>query len=323
MIDPRDIPQLDAPKARAAMDRFRLEEVTRQGSETFAAAYRMLEGFFGPLGELEPAEELGKFVEDGRIDYGRGMEGHYKLIAAWDGAELAGVRDFYVDLDIPGRRCLIALSHSYVAPAHRRSGLAALFRALPASLGRAVVADRFAAPLPPIMVTAEMEPVDPDTPETVIRLLAYGRSGFRALDPRRLPYSQPDFRDLSALGFEHTALPLLGIVKLLDQPNATSAPADLAAAFPELFHVCHRFYLPASRVDPSERHALSTLRRDPGDVPLLPLPSGLDELHYLRPLLRAEVLKLYPKELRGAGSRAQARDPEEEWAKLVGAWRSG
>ena len=124
---------------------------------------------------------------------------------------------------------------------------------------------------------------------------------------------------LRQVGLKTTQFSLLARVGYLGPIR----PADLAAAFPELFHVCHRFYLPASRVDPSERHALSTLRRDPGDVPLLPLPSGLDELQYLRPLLRAEVLKLYPKELRGPGSGAQARDPEEEWAKLVRAWRSG
>lgn len=320
-LDPRDVAPLDTPKALAAAERFRLEVVTRGSSDAFVASYQMLDGFFGPLGELEPASALAEFVESERIEYAPGLEGHYRLIAAWDGDELAGVRDFYVDLDIPGRRCIIALSHAYVAPEYRRTGLAALFRALPASLGRRVVEERIRLPLP-IMVSAEMEPVSADKPDTVIRLLAYGRSGFKVIDPARLPYSQPDFRDPSALGSTHTAFPLLAVVRVVDRPDATTIPIEMAAAFSELFHVCHRRYLPPSRVDPSEDHALSTLRRGRrGDdnIALLPLPTGPDALDHLRPLLLAEVIKLYPPGLRGP--QAPTQDPEEEWRGLLRAWR--
>lgn len=313
MLDPRDVSPLEAKKAFEAADRFRLEVIRESRSASFEAAYAMLDGFFGPLGELEPAETLGRFVDEPRLDYAPGVEGHYRLIAAWDGDELAGVRDCYIDVDRNERRSLVAFSHSFVAPAYRRGGLAALFRALPASLAREIVQRELGGPAPTLLGT-EMEPVAPEKRESIVRLVAYGRAGFKVIDPRRLPYSQPDFRDIEALGLAHTAIPLLAVVRVLDEPEATSISVEMAASFPRLFHVCHRMYLPAWRVDPSEEHALGALRRESGPVPLLPLPTSPDDLRSLRPLLKAEVLSLYPPGIRGPAEAP--RDAEADWAKV-------
>lgn len=313
LLDPADIAPLDRPKAQDALARFRLERVESPESPAFDAAYDMLASYFLALGELEDRAALADFVRRGVIDFAPGLEGHYHLITAWDGDALAGVRDCYVDLDLEREQCVVALSHAYVAPAYRRGGLAALLRTAPLSLARATALRRFGRAVPTLVV-AEMEAVDPEIPATVIRLVAYGRSGFSVLDPRRLPYSQPEFRALPDAPW--TALPFLGVVRADDQ---SALPVELVAAFPRLFHACHRLYLPTGRVDPSEQHALRALRAAADPVPLLPLPTSVDDLDRLEPLLIGHVLPLYPPTLRGP--RPGFGDPAEEMARLRARWR--
>jgi hypothetical protein len=251
-----------------------------------------------------------------RFRFGDGLEGVYHLVGAWEGNQLVGVRDCYVDIDHERGVCVVALSHSYVAPSHRRSGLAAAFRAVPVTFARRVVAERVGRPLPTLVV-AELEPVNPSEPETVVRLLAYGRSGFKVLDPTRVPYSQPEFRDLP--GAAHTAIPLLGVVRTIGLTGDT-LPAHMAAAFPRLFHACHRLFLPHAQVAASEDHATEALHRTDAPVQLLPLPLGRDTMGRLAPLVRGAVLPLYPPSLRGPNP--EFGDAADELARVLAAWRS-
>ncbi len=320
--DPADVCLADAAKVALAGARFRLERVDDPAGPAFEAAWALLDGFFGPRGELEERGALERFVRERRLSYGPGAEGYYHQVVAWDGDTVVGVRDCYVDIDSISDVCLVALSHSFVVPACRRSGLAALFRSVPVTLARRILAQegRRAADggEVPILLAAEMEPVAPEDDDAVVRLLAYGRSGFSTLDPARLPYSQPDFRDLVALGAAHLAIPLLAVVRWVGHEDAAALPLALAAAFPRLFHACHRMYLAPERVDPSEVHALRALTRVDGPVPLLPLPRALAEVDRLAPLMRSAVLALYPDILRGP--HPELGDPVEELERLRKRW---
>lgn len=317
LLDPADVAPLDRPKAAASLARVRLEDVRDPDCASFDDAFRMLDEFFGPRGEMEARTAIARFVRERVIPFSGAMEGHYRLVAAWEGDTLVGVRDCYVDLDLDAGVCVVALSHSYVAPEHRRTGLAALLRAVPVTLARDVVRARAGRPLP-TLVSAEMEPVDPDNVDTVVRLVAYGRSGFAVLDPARFRYSQPEFRDLPDAA--HTGIPLLGVVRPVGidlDPAAPALPAALAAAYPRLFHACHRTWLPEARVGPSHAHCLAHL----GDTPvsLLPLPTDGTTLDRLAPLVRGAVLPLYPPELRGP--QPHFGDPGAELARVRARWR--
>ncbi len=296
LLDPADLSAADRDKALAAAARLRVAEIRDADSPEFHAAYDLLDGFFGPLGELEDREVLARFVRERVLDYGGGAEGTYHLVGAWDGLRLVGVRDCYVDVDPLLGLSLVALSHSLVVPEWRRSGLAAVFRALPMTLARAAHRERYGRRFP-TMVAAEMEPVSAEVPESTVRLVAYGKSGFSVLDPERFRYSQPDFR--AGAGAAHTGIAMLGVVRGFDLPD-DAWPVEVAELYPRLFHACHRSYLDASRVDPSENFAISTLRSSPEPVRLLPLPTGRDNLQHLEPLSRDRVHALYPVGLRGA-----------------------
>src|SRR5262249_30396028 len=123
-------------KVAAAQARYRLERVTEPDGALFARAYGMLHEFFGPRGELQNASILRGLVRPPDCRFGDGLHARYHLVVAWHGDELVAVRDCYTEVDPARRLCLIALSHSLVAPAHRRSGLAALLRTFPIELAR-------------------------------------------------------------------------------------------------------------------------------------------------------------------------------------------
>ncbi|MSQ02902.1 MAG: hypothetical protein EXR71_13580 [Myxococcales bacterium] len=315
-LDPADLAPLDQDKARASLSGLRIEEVRDPGGADFAACYSMLDGFFGPRGEMEDRSALERFVAERLIVYGEALEGTYHLVGIWKNDELVAVRDCYVDLDRRQGFSIVALSHAYIAPAWRRSGIGAILRAIPVTLARSVQTERLGGVVP-TLVSAEMEPVDPANPDTIVRLIAYGRSGFSVLDPRRFRYSQPDFRCLPEA--RHTGIALLGVVRPMGIPGR-ALPVALCAAFPTLFHACHRMYLPATQVDPSSQHAFATLGASPDPVALLPLPTSRADLSSLRPLVRGAVLPLYPPGLWGA--EPDFGDAGEEYAR-VAAWGRG
>lgn len=315
-VDLRDVPARDHARVVEVAARVRIDVVGSSADPAFTAAYDALDGFFGARGEMEDRPTLARLVDAPRLDYRPGLVGHYRLLAAWHGDDLAAARDCWIDLDEETGVCQVALSHVWVAPPWRRTGLAALLRALPATLARPLAAAAL-GPDAPVVLAAEMEPVDPAEPDTVVRLLAYGRSGFAVLDPTRVPYAQPDLRLLRPVD-GWAGLPLLPVVRVVGAAGPRAVPAAHAAAFPRLFHAGHRLSLPAERVDPCELHALGTLARDPADVALLPLPGGPGELGHLAPLVRGAILPLYPPALRGPDPTPG--DPADQLRRVLEVW---
>ncbi|MCB9686352.1 MAG: hypothetical protein H6738_15140 [Alphaproteobacteria bacterium] len=311
MIELSDTSPIDRAKVTEVLGRVRFAAIEDPDDPAFDEAWDLLAEGFLAQGELEPRDALASFLRERILDYGSGLDGSYHLVGAWAGDALVGVRDCYVDIDHREGVCIVGLAHAYVVPAWRRSGVAAVLRSIPLALARQQLAARVGRPLPTLVV-AEMEPVDPADPNTVIRLLAYGRSGFSVLDPERFRYSQADFSEEPPVG--HTALPLLGVVRPLEPDAAGTVPEHVAAAFPRLFYVCHRRFVPGARVDPSEAHVRTHLERGGTPVRLLPLPTSLDELERLAPLVRGAVLPLYPPGLRGP--HPAWSDPREELARV-------
>jgi hypothetical protein len=178
-----------------------------------------------------------------------------------------------------------------VAPEHRRMGLASLMRAAPLTLGRNALGRRG-----DILLAAEMEPAVRDATDTLVRLVAYGRAGFRVVTPEALPYCQPDFRDPSIIGTSPRPLPLLAVVKRHGD-DGPMLPHALAEAYVRHLYAvfsthCREEHLAAPRAHSLERLAAY------GEVPLLGLPRSVDDETALRPLWREAVL---PHHLPGIG----------------------
>ena len=248
---------------------FSLRAVTGPTDPDFAPAYAALAEEFEARGELERREVIEGWLSEART---------YRLLVARtaEGA-FAGVRDFHVITDPVARITVVYLAHVLVLPPFRRSGLAARLRSEP--LVGISGGD--------VMVAAEMEPASLDEPPTLVRLVAYGREGFSAIDPSRLHYRQPDFRKLGAHDVPRP-IPLLAIVRVVGREGATVIPIALARAF-----VRHLYAVFATHVNAAHLAALEAETLGPleglTELPLLPLPRRVDDAEAFAPLARQEI----------------------------------
>jgi hypothetical protein len=121
------------------------------------------------------------------------------------------------------------------------------------------------------------------------------------LDPARIPYAQPEFREAPQHG--RLGMPFLGVVRCLGLPEAEgdrpSVPAELAWSFPRFFHATHRRYARPERVDACEQNAWRAFSAQTGPVALRPLPRGPGQEALLEPLQWRHLRHLWPEELWG------------------------
>ncbi|WP_438007085.1 hypothetical protein WME89_52645 [Sorangium sp. So ce321] len=328
IVDPRDVCPAEGPeKVARALAQFSLEEVTDRAA--FDEGYRALDGFFGPKGELERHEVLAAWLAGAHTDPAAPIVMTYHMLIARgvDDGRFAGVRDCYITLDRAARRCVALLSHALVLPEHRRSGLAALLRAAPATLARRALAAAGlgeaagGAERAEVLLAAEMEAVDPDDRDTAVRLFAYGRAGFAVIPPAVLPYAQPDFRDTAALGVTPVPVPLMAVVRQVGEEERGDISRGGAASFLRHYQAAHVREVDPAHLVPIRENALSRLAAFAGErVPLVRIPRGPAEIAAFAPLLRSVVMPLYPPAWRG---KAPLDEPERELERLVAAWSGG
>ena len=108
--------------------------------------------------------------------------------------KLAAVRDHTAIVRSGQEEAIVHLSHNLIAPEWRRSGLAGWLRALPIQSARNCLAEQGRSLDSPIILVGEMKTLDPADPASYTRLKAYEKAGYLLIDPRRVPYLQPDFR---------------------------------------------------------------------------------------------------------------------------------
>ncbi|GDX81996.1 hypothetical protein LBMAG42_38070 [Deltaproteobacteria bacterium] len=295
IVDPADLhPGEGIPRFHTTAAAFEAREVLDPDSAAFDEAYRAMDDYFGPRNEIEQRPALQRWLREPIAD--GAIQCRYHLLT-WrhpDGA-LAAVRDGVVAIDVEAGRAVVLLSHSFVADRFRRAGLAGALRTAPATLvKRALREHGFDPARTPTLLVAEMEPVEPDREDTVVRQLAYAKVGFRAVLPEAMPYFQPDFRDLDALGVPAQHIPMVLLVRRLDDPAAPTLPYDLAASIVTHLARIHTRAIRASDLAYASAFTLGRLRAWGRDVPLLKLPGRGNQTNRLVPLLRASVLPLYP-----------------------------
>lgn len=303
VVAPGDAHPSEAERVPDAQQRLRAAEVVDPDSAAFAEAYDTLDAYFGPKNELEARPALQQWLR-APIDDGA-VRARYHLLTWTDAAtgRLAAVRDCFVATDIEVGRTVVLLSHSFVLPEWRRGGASTLLRTAPATLARRDQLERGLDPArTPTLLVGEMEPANPADPDTLVRMVAYGRVGYRAVPAAAVPYFQPDFRDVAALGVAPRHVPLCLMVRRIDQPDAPHLDKPLAGAIVRhLARVQARAVAPHV-VDEAAGWSLAALDRWPTDVPLLPLPAHPDDAARLEPLLRARVLPHYPPDYHEPGA---------------------
>lgn len=323
-------------KVRQATASYTLTEPT--SVMEFDQGFAMLDSAFGPTGEIERYDTLAAWFAAGSLSApGAPIPAHYQMVIARDATgAIAGVRDCFVTVDAAANRAQVLLSHSLVLPEHRRTGVAALLRHAPIALARRALAAstppsvaagaprREGHTEPEILLFAEMEQVQPTDRPSVIRLLAYGKAGYRVIPSSILPFAQPDFREEALQGrIPPQPLPVLSVIRQVGHESATDIPVDRVEAVVHHLLAVHRCHSRWDHLLPIRDHALNALsawdRAQDGrrPVPLLPLPTQPTDVHWLAPLLRSVTFPLYPLPWQGT---EPLKKPADELAALIAAW---
>jgi GNAT superfamily N-acetyltransferase len=256
----------------AARDRaaIRVRRILNPADPDFAVAYDGLFSEFGPRGEMETRAVIAdRLAWDPARPIGRAAFA-YEMLLLRRGDTVAALRDHtaVVRLDARGRPSdgplVVHLSHAFVYPAHRGTGLAAWLRALPLQTARRCAAAAGCDPNPAVVLVAEMEAPDPADPNRMSRLRSYERAGFQKIDPATAPYAQPDFRAPEVLtGAMPRPVPLELVLRRVGREHASSMPAAEVAAVVEAIYAVYAVHVPAVALDPLRIEASSWTARHP------------------------------------------------------------
>jgi hypothetical protein len=236
----------------------------------FALAYEQLWSEFGALGEMERRRVIEeRLAWDPARPVGAAALS-YELLVLRRAGRLVALRDHsaVVRLDERGRPrpgpVVVHLSHAFVVPSERGSGLAGWLRALPLAAARRVARAAGGAADAAVVLVAEMEPPDPGDVPRIARLRSYARAGFQKIDPAAAPYAQPDFRPPEVLaGEKPTAVPLHLVVRRVGRENQETMPASEVAAIVDSIYAVYGVHVPAAALDPLRAAAARWIAREP------------------------------------------------------------
>lgn len=279
-------------KVASALARFSLHEVSDDAA--FDLAYATLDAQFGPVHEIERREVLLRWLRAGSLSPpGSRLRAFYHLSLVWEGSALAAVRDDFGCVDMETGRVVGFLSHGLVLPPWRRSGVAALLRALPVAHARGD-AERLGVKSAEVSLVTEMEMMEAHRAETLVRLTSYGRAGFKVVPPWHVPYAQPDFRDLAALGVEARPVPLMILVRQVGEESRDTIDPRRCFALLEHLEAIHSPSTDAAQITAMHRNVLRHLDLDGPPVRLIDPAAGPSPEEALAPLAKRGLVHLYP-----------------------------
>ena len=185
----------DAKSLESDWSRIERHDIRDTNDPFFDMAFGALWAEFGVIGEMEQAAVLARRLTWNPLESREGASLRYSLVLLTCENEFVAVRDHTVIVleDQPG--AVVHLSHNLVAPQWRRTGIAGWMRALPVSDAKECLQMLGRSMDSPVTLVGEMEHLHPGRPSTLVRLAAYEKAGFLMVDPARVDYLQPDFRD--------------------------------------------------------------------------------------------------------------------------------
>jgi GNAT superfamily N-acetyltransferase len=265
-VDPalrsEDLAPGDRPEAAKDWSDVRVRRVLGVEDPDFGFAYDKLWREFGPRNEMETRAVIrDRLAWDPEKPVASGRHGGaalaYELLVLRRASGFAALRDHtaVVRLDAAERPVdslvVVHLSHSFVDPSHRGSGLIAWLRSLPLQAARRCAR---AVGLPgdsPCVLVAEMEAPDPIDIARMARLRSYARAGFQKVDPEAAPYFQPDFRPPEVLaGATPQPVPLQLVMRRVGREHEERVPAAEVAAIVASIYAVYGVHTPAAALDP-------------------------------------------------------------------------
>jgi hypothetical protein len=212
---PSDLAPGDKKSLEGDWSSMKLRRVQSPDDPDFDVAFGALWAEFGSRSEVEQPTVLSRRLRWNGHKLVQGYALRYRLVLLKSQGKVAAVRDHTAIVRSGQEEAIVHLSHNLVAPEWRRSGLAGWLRALPIQSARNCLAEQGRSVDSPIILAGEMKSLDPADPATYARLKAYENAGYLLIDPRRVPYLQPDFRSPDEIDLTGgvSPLPLVLIVR--------------------------------------------------------------------------------------------------------------
>jgi 4-aminobutyrate aminotransferase / (S)-3-amino-2-methylpropionate transaminase len=278
-------------KVRESLERFCLVDVNDAAS--FAVGYDALLHQFGPVEEIERREVLWAWQRGVHAGAHSRRPATYHMNLVYDGEVLAAVRDHFSVVDVDSGAVVAFMSHSLVLPPYRRSGLGALLRALPAAHARLDASARGVTATETSLLS-EMELYEPEREETLVRLSAYGRGGFRVVPPWLLPYAQPDFRDLAALAIAARPVPMMLLVRQVRHEDLATIEPQRAQRLVDALATIHRVTVDDAQIRAMHDNIAHRLPRRGPPLPLIDPTPDPGRTDGLLAVSRTRLAHLYP-----------------------------
>lgn len=205
----------------------------------FDVAFGALWSEFGASSEVEQPAVLSRrlYRSDGQLRNGCALL--YDLMLVTSNGQFCAVRDHTAIVPEDVNAAFVHLSHNLVAPDWRRSGLAGWLRALPIQTARRGLAAQNKPLDSPITLVAEMEYPNPESPGSLVRLMAYERAGYLKVDG--INYLQPDFRAPEEIDLHGSPHPL-PFTLLIRQVGHEQEKTVSGAKVSEMVDALYRMY---------------------------------------------------------------------------------
>lgn len=257
-----DLAPGDANSATTDLSAYRIDRIRAVDNPLFATAYAHLWAEFGAKDEMELRATL-------ELRFRLAPRVLYEMLLIRRGDEFIAVRDHSAMVADGG--AVVHLSHNFVSPQARRTGLAGWMRAWPIQTARECLAANGAAEDAPVTLLAEMEYETADDPARAIRLRAYENAGFLKIDPAVVDFHQPDFRAPEVIDATGGARPLafqLAVRRIGREGERTISGREVRGLVRALYSIYTPQFRPADLAHPLL--ALDRLPPDDATVALLP-----------------------------------------------------
>ena len=205
---PSDLAPGDMKSLEGDWSSMELHRVQSADDPDFDIAFGALWAEFGARSEVEQPTVLSRRLCWNGDTLVEGYALRYRLVLLKSQGKLAAVRDHTAIVRSDREEAIVHLSHNFIAPEWRRSGLAGWLRALPIESARNCLAEQRRSLASPIILAGEMKTLDAADSASYTRLKAYEKAGYLLVDPRRVPYLQPDFRAPAEIDLTGGARPL-------------------------------------------------------------------------------------------------------------------
>jgi hypothetical protein len=205
---PSDLAPGDLKSLEGDWSSMELHRVQSADDPAFDIAFGALWAEFGVRSEVEQPTVLSRRLRWNGDKLIGGYALRYRLVLLKSQGKLAAVRDHTAIVHSGQEEAIVHLSHNFIAPEWRRSGLAGWLRALPIQSARNCLAEQGRSSESPIILVGEMKTLDRGDPAGYARLKAYEKAGYLLIDPHRVRYLQPDFRAPDEIDLTGGARPL-------------------------------------------------------------------------------------------------------------------